>query len=350
MTFKQLLKTTDLENSFLIGYYGGGNYGDELLLEVLQNLLAKQGVKNLTIAYQRPEAFSEMHKDFGFKRVLMYDKLKVLKTLLKNKNVIIGGGGLWGLDMNLNTFLLSVFLFIARIFGKKVYLLGVGYYSSTTTLGRIGAFLAAKSAAVILARDDESLQNFSRYTKKVHLDHDLSWATDEIDLNNYRSELALIEKKIKISEKTVFIGLRHFKARHKNNFSLLMEQVIAANPNKQFIVALLENKNVDTESYSYIQAWRQKYSNIQPLDFTHNPLGLFAFFQKHHRQLLAIAPQFHIIITAHLTSAPFLPVVYDNKVREMLKKAGVDETQHIAINDLQLSDVQAFIDKHIKGD
>jgi len=46
---------TDLEHSFLVGYYGGGNYGDELLLEVILNVIEPKHYKGLSIAYQNPQ-------------------------------------------------------------------------------------------------------------------------------------------------------------------------------------------------------------------------------------------------------------------------------------------------------
>lgn len=45
MTLDELLKEHDFSDSLLLGYYGGGNFGDELLLEVLLNLFAEQKAK-----------------------------------------------------------------------------------------------------------------------------------------------------------------------------------------------------------------------------------------------------------------------------------------------------------------
>ena len=90
MKLTDFLQKTNLSNSMLIGYYGGGNYGDELLLEVLANMLAKRGVSDLTITYQRPETYSSMHHDLGFKLINIYDRAAVITTALKSKNILIG--------------------------------------------------------------------------------------------------------------------------------------------------------------------------------------------------------------------------------------------------------------------
>ena len=64
MTIEQILATRDLEKSVLVGYYGGGNYGDELLLEVLANRLKSQGVQHAVITYQKPKMYRRYI--FGF--------------------------------------------------------------------------------------------------------------------------------------------------------------------------------------------------------------------------------------------------------------------------------------------
>ena len=152
MKLNDFLQKTNLDDSLLIGYYGGGNYGDELLLEVLCNLLASKGVQNLKITYQRPNTYQAMHRNFGSELVDIHNREAVTRAAFKSKNILIGGGGLWGVDMNFNTLLLSIFLFVSRwALRKKVYLLGVGYYNSTTWMGRLGAWFAGKAANVIIA-------------------------------------------------------------------------------------------------------------------------------------------------------------------------------------------------------
>jgi polysaccharide pyruvyl transferase WcaK-like protein len=344
MMIDKFLKTTDLNSSLLLGYYGGGNFGDELLLEVLQNLLKYQGVQALTVAYQNPQNFSQLHHDFGYNLVDIQSKSALIKQTVKHKNIIVGGGGLWGLDMNLNTFLMSVYLFLARwLLGKKIYLIGVGYYNSTTRLGHLGAFLAAKAARRIIVRDAESYANFKKHSSHVEQDTDLAFYSQQIDLSTYGKDAKQLEKLISVQDKTVFIAIRRFQAKHQNSFNKQIEDILAANPDKHFILALLELKSVDQTSYQQLSIWKQKFQNVQVLDSTFNPLALMAFFKKHHKKLAVIAPQFHLILTAHLANVPFMPVVYDNKVSQLLSSLGISKKRQIAINQLSSSDIQNFI-------
>lgn len=340
---KAFFDQTDLEHSLLIGYYGGGNYGDELLLEVIANLLQKNQVRAVTVTYQKPRTYQTFHHDFGYARLPMSDKKQLFQAMLKNKNIVIGGGGLWGMDVNFNIFVLGVLLLVMRfIFRKKVYLIGVGYYNSTSKLGHISAWLAGKSARHIIARDDETFQNFQKVSRHVSLDQDLAWHLSRLDLKPYQPDLKKLNKTLPITKKTLFITLRRFRPHQQNHYLELVQQCIANNPDKPIIVSLMEPKAVDPAGYKLIRSWQKKYSHIRAVDFSYNPLALYLFFQKHHKKLVLIAPQFHTILTAHLCDVPFLPIAYDNKVMELFSQL---KTKHaVPIRSLTGRDMQHFVD------
>jgi polysaccharide pyruvyl transferase WcaK-like protein len=342
MSIQRFFAEHQLNKSLLIGFYGGGNYGDELLMEVLTNLFKQNNYRDISISYQTPPTFSTFHHDLGYTLVPMFDKKALFKAIFKNKHILIGGGGLWGLDVNNNIFILSAILFFSRwILGKKVYLLGVGYYSSTNRLGHISAWLAGKAANAIIARDPETQQSFSRINKHVSLDSDIAWHIPELDLAAYQADVAQINQRLHINKKTLFVTLRRFRKEHQNNYAQVIEQMLKQNTDKNIVVAILEPRTVDSEGYAQLEAWQKQYSNMQILDFSFNPLALFLFFKQHADNLVMISPQFHALITAHLTGVAFLPLVYDNKSAELLREIGIDT--HIHIKNITLADVQSFI-------
>lgn len=348
------MKITDIlapkiaNDSLLLGYYGGGNYGDDLLLEVIQNIASKAGVRDMKIAYQFPENYATYHHEFGYPRVNMHRKPAIIRALFGSRSVIVGGGGLWGLDFAFNVFLLSLMLFVARwILRKKVYLIGVGYYNSTTKFGHFGAWLAGKAANQILARDQETYENFRHVTKHVELDRDIAWNIRSLNLNAYLPDVTLLDNQLHVTDKTLLIALRRFPVKHRNEFTNEIETFIANNTTTPIIVTLLEPQHVDPEQHALIASWAERYDNVRAILEPHNPLTFFMFFQKHAHQLALIAPQFHAIITAHLNGVPFLPVVYDNKVAELLAQIG--QRDPIPIRELQQTHLQAFADDFYGG-
>lgn len=349
-----LLKEQNFEESLLLGYYGGGNYGDELLLEVLSNLLQKQGVQHATIGHHDPDHYQDYHREFGYPRISFGSKVQLIKALFAHKSVVVGGGGLWGVDMNFNTFLMSVFLFIARrILGKRVYLLGVGYYNSTTSMGRAGAWFAAKAANAIIARDEETYHNFDKLNSRTYLDQDMAWYINHIDLMPYQADVARVEDKLVVQDKTILITMRRGQAKHQQSafagFNQTIAEFLEANKHRPIIIALLEAKDRVPEEYELAYRWREQYPNIQVLDSPCNPLTVFLFFQKYRKQLALIGPQFHIIITAHLTGVPFLPLVYDNKVDALFDHIGVPTHERVSINDARTTDLQLLADNFFRN-
>lgn len=343
MTIPDFLGHKNFDNSMLLGFYGGGNYGDELLMEVLAGLLKKQGTKNVTIAYQQPDKYGTFHHNFGYKRINMHDRGAMLKGILRSKKLVVGGGGLWGLDSNLNILLMSLALFASRwLFGKKVYLLAVGYYNSAPKIGRLSAWLAGKAANGILVRDQESYENFARINKKTDCDTDIAWYIDQLDLTPYQKDLAKLEELVRVEQKTLFITLRRFHGARRHHLAAVVAEFLRSNQSQPIIIALLEPQSNDPEGYSLLESWQETYPNIQIVDFSFNPLALYLFFQKYHDKLLFFGPQFHGILSAHLTGVPYMPIAYDNKVRNLLQHVAPGR-QHVALQALKPEDLQQFI-------
>ncbi len=332
----------NLNKSLLIGYYGGGNFGDELLLEVLLNILKNRNNKDISIYYSNPHMYPVFHHDFGYRVVDAANKTDLLKRLIGSRNVIIGGGGLWGLDFNSKIFLLSILLFLSRyLFGKRVYLLGVGYYSSTNLVGNIAAYFAAAAANLIFARDRETLENFSRFKEKTHLIQDMAFCLPGLDLQTYENDLRDLEKLIDSSEPAVLVGIRRFREKYKNTYADVVRRFVDSNETSRIILASLEPAEVNPEGLRFIADLKQGNPQVQSLEFRFNPIALYLYFKKYSSNLRIIAPQYHLVLISLLTGVRFLPFAYDNKVVELLKASGA--TDFKKINEITLQDMQEFL-------
>jgi len=336
---QELLDEKNLDDSFVIGFYGGGNFGDELLFEVLQHLFYARKYTRVSYLYQHPSGYQRHHNNLGYKPVDAARKWDILRAIFTRKRLVIGGGGLWGLDVNLNIFLMSFMLFISRILlGKEVYLLGVGYYNSTNKLGRVSAWLAGKSANQILARDDESYKNFSHLNRFTYLSDDIAFTLNEVK-EDVSKELAAFEENVcRIDEPTVMISLRRFKAGRGDGYVHAVESWLNAHPNTRVILALMEPRENDPVGFAQLKSWQRQRGNAVVIDFDYNPLVLYRFFKTYHNKLAYIGPQFHVQLVAHLAGVKLMPLVYDNKVAELLRKLQYD-------NPLKLENISP---EHIK--
>jgi len=339
MTLTDIIASGRLNNSLIFGYYGGGNFGDELLLEVLLELFEQGEVQDVSFMYSDPQRYKRMHRARSYTPIFGYKR--VLGQLLRRRNIIVGGGGHWGLDMNPRIFVMTLGFFLLHfLLRKKVYLLGVGYYNSTNRLGHLSAWLVAKSSEVILARDEESHRNFKRLSRRTHKDRDIVFNLGEIDLAAYEPEAQDMVATLPIDGATTLIGLRRFQAKYANGYRGLVERLIESSPHRRFALMIFEPRQVDPEGYAYIQDLARRYANVVAADFGRNPLAFVAYLKLHNHQLRVIAPQYHVQLVAHLLGIKHFPLVYDRKVEELLRDFGTPQTW--PIKTLSLEPMQEF--------
>lgn len=339
-----LLDETSLDNSFVLGYYGGGNYGDELLLEVLQHVFKARRYQAISFLYQNPGNYQRYHKDLGYERVNTASKWALIRTIFRRKNLIIGGGGLWGLDVNLNVVLMSVMLLTARWFlGKNVYLIGVGYYGSTGPMGHAAAWMAGKAATQILARDPETYRNFSKINSSTYLTNDIAFTLPNISQQHSVKPTELEEAMGGLEGDVTLISLRRFKPNQVNPYIDAVDTWLIAHPNAAVILSLMEPREVDPEGYQKLLDWQAGRSNTTVIDFRYNPMALYTFFLRHKDHLAFVGPQFHVQLVAHLAGVRLMPLVYDNKVGELLTK--LNYQNQITIKAITAADINAFTEQ-----
>ena len=314
------------ENSLLIGYYGGLNFGDELLLEAVQRSTSKRGIEDMTITYSRSaEEFRRYHEDYGYK-LIPRKPLDLVGAIIRKKKVVFGGGGFWGFELSNAMLILTMIIFVAqKVMRKDVVLLGVGYYNSASWKSHLSARFIAGSASIIFARDKESYGNFSKYTKKLALSTDLILSIESEELVNGLELKKLRDIEKYCSSPIVFISTRRFGDQSiVENWHKKVQTYITSNADKKVILLLMEPKEVDPIGYTFFSNLEQSYENVLTVvDFCYNPLELAAIFSNFSSNISLIVLQYHVILLGIKYQVDRIePLSYDNKCEQLLRDHG----------------------------
>ncbi|MBI3889243.1 polysaccharide pyruvyl transferase family protein [Candidatus Saccharibacteria bacterium] len=319
MTIEELITSRSFDRSIIFGYYGGGNYGDELLLTILINILLNNKNTDIEYAYMNRETHSLLNHTYN--ATPRFGFYEILKSIFKSKNIIVGGGGHWGLDANKTVFIMSLMLLVMRtVFRKNIYLIGVGYYGSTDKIGHFSARMASIAANEILARDKESYAHFRKLSSHTHLDKDIAFSLD-IDGLKSRSKID-DEVDLQSGDKNIFVTLRNFRGSRGKVYESIITELVTLHSDVRFIFLLLEPAHANEQGKDFIEKLKVSNSNVTSYYFHDNPLEIASFFKAHKNSARLIAPQYHAQLTAHLVGMDFLPMSYDNKVSQLLKMFG----------------------------
>lgn len=149
--------------SLIVGNYGCGNYGDDLLLKACKAKL------NGDLKVMAPGIEFLALPPCGFKSLLSLKSYKSILDIYNSKRVIFGGGGLLNSDEPHSYFIWGHVLFWARLFKKEVTFIGQSFNNPLPFLLRL-----MMKGCTVYVRDTLSLS----YYKNAKLSSDLAFSLD----------------------------------------------------------------------------------------------------------------------------------------------------------------------------
>lgn len=165
-----------LFDAVLTGYYGFGNFGDELLAESTRDILLKCGTERERIAILSADP-AESEKFLGIKAFNRWKLKEIIKACIAGRILILGGGGLF---QDSTSFRSCVYywavIIIARLCGMKIFAAGqsVGPLRSrfSAAITRHALSLCSK----ISVRDEPSMMLIEQLGLKAGMTPDLALA------------------------------------------------------------------------------------------------------------------------------------------------------------------------------
>jgi polysaccharide pyruvyl transferase CsaB len=155
--------------ALLLGYYGQGNLGDDLMLSCLSTWLSDQGV-SITVGSENPQGVTApcgrpvvqnvpLLGEWEWRSTWLHGgAARLLSAMRRHDLIILGGGDLIRDDHGWRTFAFSIEkIAAARLLGKPVALLNVGIGTPSTAYGRATLGWALRQCARVIVRDQRSV-------------------------------------------------------------------------------------------------------------------------------------------------------------------------------------------------
>lgn len=210
--------------TLLLGYYGFGNLGDELLLKACIKILNERGISNeeIIVLSNNPVRTRE---NFNVKSVNRWKFSEVVKAMREASNFILGGGGLF----QDTTSVKSVVYYwgivrLAKLLGLKIFAWGQSIGPFNSKISKILTGDAFRLCERVNVRDENSF-NIAKELKikNPELGQDLVMTLKPSGISELKRDLMLVNlRPCKELEKFIKIIAPHVKnfAGKKNGVAL----------------------------------------------------------------------------------------------------------------------------------
>ena len=313
-------------NYLLSGYFGGGNFGDELLLDALTYLIATVDADH-KIAVVYHNKVSLPYKKYTLIHPPEFNK-HWLKTSfwyyinhLKSADVIIIGGGQLLQDRISWNFISGQCLLAAlgKLWGKKVIFFGVG--ADTLRLRESKKLIkpVLDTADHIVTRDNDSRVVLKKYSKRqimVGADLSLNYNFSE----SYQQHGSLI-----------LVNIRSYNLPHEKipilasflNRNFTKKEIVLLATETDDVVLNKLKKLLDSSKFKAISIFKSNNKR--------------AYFKLLKNAELVISMRFHFILLAAYFGKKVISLSYDQKVTSLCNELSMPyiETENISLPGLQ---------------
>lgn len=319
----------DKSRFFLYGYYGVGNFGDELLLESIVTAIKKRVpsaffyIRNLNyvdifdkyndcIHHTDIEKIIANQKEYKIIRIIRYLK-EYWRYFNECDYFVIGGGTI--IHEKKSLILLTIICIMAGLKGLKIIAIGIGISELKKTWSKLMVKAINKMSSFFSVRDEAAYIQCvnSKCGNKVLLYSDLVYSLDLGKNENFILE----------NSKVIGISLTHFDFKDKINiFSNVIEKLI----NDGWIIALLSFQNMSDSSAKVLDdkiALKEimdnlesdKKAKIQLIEINRKTIDKVFSDMR-----VLISMRFHGLVVASMYGVPFLGISHDNKIEEICKE------------------------------
>ncbi|MFX1538024.1 MAG: polysaccharide pyruvyl transferase family protein [Promethearchaeota archaeon] len=317
-----------IEEIVIIGNYGSGNVGDEAMLQVLVELISKR-FSNVRIIVPSRQPINLGNFIFC-KNFYPVNTIKGIYKALFSDVLILGPGTLFSKHAGGGIYVASLVAILRKAIGKKLYLYGIGYSSTTSFLLKILSRIIFKLSDEIYVRDRLSLEKIRHGVQTEHTLSHLSLVPEPALFLKAASSVPQCVKNIKNRKQGPLIGI---SLSYVPQYADMIADSIA-----EFVTQLCYRYNVsvcfltfhpmlvsrkiksDTELGAAIkeQLPPKIRSNIFVLPYFPPDITLRII-----RELdFLVCMRYHSLVFAYKERKPFVAISFEDKQRSFLEEYG----------------------------
>lgn len=277
---------------FLFGYFGAGNFGDEWTLASFLKGCQQIGLsrKQFVVLSRNPQATSDEHGVASIPR----NWSSILSTVRKSHSVVgCGGSLLQDVTSFRSLFFYCLLVWVAKVMGKKVVMLGQGLGPFKRHLSRKLAKRTLSACDLVTFREEVSFETAKQLGASLDncfVTADLTFVWDELSQREQKAEIGVNIRPIKErwSEKALLEALKS-SLREGERVLLLPLQ-----PQSDELSLKSLETSLPAKWWQY-RNWRDGLQGISGVSFL-------------------VAMRLHALVAACLLGVPFVGLNYDPKV------------------------------------
>jgi len=348
-------------NLAIVGYFGHGNLGDEMILEAVIETLRSRGLsENLVVISGAPEDTRNRH---GVEAVSSSESSQVLRAIAASDVLVIGGGGLLhdsgGLDVGdaLERFLegspglvqLLALSMLARALRAKVQILGVGIgpLFRELAIDLVHQLLRTSDAASL--RDADSLEwceSWEDLKGKAKLSADLSFLLEA------RQAPGPQELTVALAPRRWFqpgIGSPGSTGQWSDLADMWAQacDLIADQKGARILLVPFQRAEGNLDDLALCQEIVSRMRRSEQAQISPPLRGSAQLFEQLSRAQVVIAVRMHAVAAAALCGIPCVALSYDPKVEALMKELGAEEFL-IAPHDASAPGVTALVGRALE--
>ena len=307
---------TASEGTLVVGGYGYRNVGDEAILEGLLRLIGRDGV---TVVSRMPAETASSH---GVRSVGI---LGAMGALRRHRQVVIGGGGLFGRDMGLVGRMLPLFGLAAAAAGREVTLLGVEIDDDVSGIGARLVRALARRASRVVVRDAGSASLLARHGIAADVQPDLSALVASA---GRREGIKLLRATGFEPARRPVVGLclTAVNSELVERVETAVVGLVDGLPNVDFVLIPMSRHPFVAAHNDTVLAQRLVVlrPRLRILDAADDPARLLGLFEALSG---AVCMRYHSLLFAERAGIPFVPIAYALKCRRWLHEHGLRPTE-----------------------